>query len=475
MILNETTHGGNSVSAIYGSETEFGYRLIGEAEDISDINSGISLHHASYIGKSLCGQYYEHFGLTENGGRIYPDQNAQLEVATPECRGLHELIKYELAAEEIAKNALIFYVKQGALQGFQLNKRSCDHDNNFWGAHENCSNSQLLDLHKYDIVKLDNLRAAHQASRFIYTGEGGFTYNHDTDQLNFAISPRTAHSQYLFGPARMVHPLVCTDYSKSLNNNGVYGVTRLQNVTAANVSPWAIAVKNGMNSVLIKLVNGFADGDSIILRNPDKVAIDFASKNEINNRRNFAVDASTKRYYFSARELQLFIAETALDNADVLELSKDENWVCQQVIKVCDDMAQDTKKVEDRVDWVARLEYLKKRGYDMQPTEADSEFAHLDFTWDTICVTDTERAIENISGAGIKARHSGKYGWHDIEKPSIHEIQQAVITPPETRAAERISLAQSGIDINDWDSSKGYDLPNPYGSNLKNDQLQELR
>ena len=251
-MLSEVTAKNSPIEpCIHGSETEFA--ATASRPDNTIVDMGTLLEHNQKLSRVTFGKdswlnqgapFSAWWSLTPSGGRLYPDMS-HLEVATPETFGIYDLVLQELVAEKIALMALNGYACSGDIISFQLNKRSGDQLGHFFGAHENISNKKRT----FDRPMLANgiplsiraLAVAHHLTRTLYTGEGGFGL--EDEKLQYMLSPRVRYSVSDFS-TRLNHPLVGS-------SDDLIHAKRRQVVGAANVSPWAIAVKHGMNGVLL--------------------------------------------------------------------------------------------------------------------------------------------------------------------------------------------------------------------------------
>jgi len=457
MVLSELTAETGPHPFIYGSETELAinvldtrYPDIASLFDNYPICGALTLALADNIPS-------DESDFISNGGRLYLD-GEHLEVSTPECYGLYQLVTYELAMEQIAVRGLSRLVEDGWLNGFQINKRSSDHEGNRWGAHENCSNNWAVDYDNTAYQKrLNDARLTHQLTRVIYSGEGGLMPNTGNDRLHYAISPRVAGTDGSMSVQTLAYPTVCSDYKLSSATGG-----RLQNCAGANVSPWAIAVKHGMNAVLSMLAD--QQIESIPMLSDPDMAKYFIAGSSMKGLKYSLED--TDGMIWRPTDVQRHIAMVALND---LDLANDEIWACQEVISACDTLDTDPHACADRIDWIKRLQYLSGKHLPriaFTPNK-NLQVQHADFAWDTLAISDESEGIKQLPGVGVKARALG-WGWHNIEQASQAEIQEATYTPPNTRAAERVKLLRQGCEEVDYNGNDDYPLPNPYGGNLKN-------
>lgn len=456
---------------LYGSETEFGkrfhsiqdsHRSSGEidemvAQRVEDACEGVKNELWEKAGLEPGKSYF-----APNGGRIYRDYNAHFEVTTPECSGLYELLIYELAAERIAMRGLRILAENEVLKSYTLNKRSSDQRCSTWGAHENITNEKWeVDYSDDDYqLRLKPIRYAHQLTRNIYTGEGGLMMGATFNELRFVMSPRMAGCRVPAGTYTTEEPpVVYNGYKPGEETHG-----RMQNMGAANISPWAIAVKHGMNAVVSVLARSDyidigKDIPFIALKNDDRYMKynQAIAGNELDSLGVEIRDSQGRKWWPTV--LQRHLAMLALESCSE-EMSPDEVWTCNQVVEVCDQLERDPAGAANRVDWLARRQYLLEKG--MPDTAFDyrdeAQYADLDFAWDTLAHTDTKIDKWDIQGKAILARNKGNYGWHNVEIPIDSEISRAMYTPPAGRATERVERVIYELETNGHSTLNSWDF-----------------
>lgn len=408
MILNEET--GSNPKILYGFSNEYGHYLLDDNyTGLGELSEADKRSFSSRVQNPNADDCIEtsgskQSGVAPNGSNIYISWHDNLALTSPYCSSLFEIIMREVAAEQQLADLFQGYVNDGLLNGFQLQKQSTDSAGNCWGALEICQTPEMQRLSKHGREILKALRMSHQLTRVIYTGEGGFIPA--AEGLRYVISPRLALTSTDLASQRTLYPILY-----SVDHQETKGV--LQNCGAANISPWAIAVKHGMNSILPKLAT-VRDFTPPIVHNV------FAVKDQIAGAYQYdPTIVIDHKHKLNAADIQRKIAQEAQKNCD---LTEEEIWVAEQVIEVCDALESDPEAVENRVDHTARRLYLEARGLTAQP--APTRLADLSYAWSTICITDRSRRVEGLAGKAIKDRNTGSYGWHNIEQPTTSEVRQ---------------------------------------------------
>ena len=134
-------------SRIFGTESEYALFL---ASGASLLHCPRQEEHYVNLQKALTNLLMEALSQTnllrageflENGGRFYIDRGGHPEYATPECRGVRDLLCYEKAGDRLlqrlvglAQDLLRESGQTGRLRVFKNNVDSCGHS---YGAHEN--------------------------------------------------------------------------------------------------------------------------------------------------------------------------------------------------------------------------------------------------------------------------------------------------------------------------------------------------
>lgn len=165
---------------LFGIETEY---AISSYLNESDLNQGLlqlareQLDHLPDAGGGL---------FLGNGSRFYIDCGHP-ELATPECTGPSEVVRYVLAGERILSRLVGEFLAADRFVGeVSLWKSNVDYSGTWatWGCHESY-------LHRMNPADLAAQIIPHLVSRIIYTGAGGFDSH--SPGVRFLLSPRVPH------------------------------------------------------------------------------------------------------------------------------------------------------------------------------------------------------------------------------------------------------------------------------------------
>jgi proteasome accessory factor A len=426
----------------FGSEIEFGLHAESPEGDVlttSSIDDDVPNSNAQIAEtwKVLAPEILEplgvdinNYGFTSQGGRIYFDQNWSFEVATPEVSNVFDLVKYELASEDIAFKALKSMQRNGLVGMFMLNKRSTDLNRNGWGYHENIS---ISDDSYSDRETL--FMASHNVTRSFYAGAGGLIKNENGAQ--FYVSPRLDISSVVSSSVRVnPKPLFCDRFDVDVES------FRMQQVAnEATSSPWAIAVRHAMNEVAVEFVETGGRIDDLIIEDPIKagriVNNDLTVSSPI-------VLKSGKTILPTEWQRKLAIRSLEIDR-ETGRLSQGAKWAIGEVLDVADLVDENPYLASDRIEWVARLKYLRSIQalipFDSSVQDKQSELFRHDFIWDSV-----------KNGVAARKRDIEGWGWVNMPRPSRKEMRLATVNPPnDTRANIRGAFVTRDPDrVIDW-------------------------
>ena len=455
-----------SAQRVYGSEVEYSYTQRGVEAGCSALTTVASLipRKMPHIGDFL-----------GNGGRLYKDLDL-VEYATPECLSLDELVIHELAGENFALQAF------GGIEEIQtVHKRAIDTVGKFtYGAHENYSTT--LDV--WSSANPDRLRriqklATHFATRTIYTGAGYFS-----PEGVYHLGQKTSRVQSLSGiETTRFKPLV------NLRNepHDGSGSTKRLHVTSgdANISPWAIRMKFGTTSLVLRLLEHELDwiGQNWLLKKPLEVAVNVAGG--VDNLK--AVYEINDGSYASAISIQRSLFNKCLAMAEIIAIPDHEREVLNEWGRVLDALDQYiTVGVEDpllmQIDWYARLKVVKngldrsRSNFPRDRKKHERDRKKYEIGYDML-----------PNGAGFGLRRKGRV--FSAHTPTDQQVEDALAEPPEGRAKLRGRLVTSAFEDPDhyyvssvnWGqlSVNGRRVPLPLDGNYSDDvvdqYLQDLR
>ena len=402
------------VPRFYGSETEYSYTV--------DIGSFANINPARYPKVAHFGQYLE------NGGRIYKDAGDVLEYATPECKKLEELVVHEIAGEQLVWEAY----GDSDTRINTLHKRSLspvhgrkDVDVKSFGAHENYSTTVDIREAGAGSYRRDVL-ASHFATRTVFIGAG------KSMKDSFAIGQKMLDLTQVEGHG--------TTASKALVNvrdephSGCDGKSLLKrlHVTSgdANISPWAIRMKFGTTSLVLRLLEeeNLSNLEDIRLHNPLTSAKKVA--------RSIDGMASPLLLTSGKTATALNIQEIFIEKVEALSRNHELPAEEVEVLKEWKGTVNALRKYQEtgesqpemnQIDWYAKKRIIemkneKNRGISVYQRES------YDLLYDAI-----------PQGYGVKLRDRTFSTFMPDEK----QVEQAKTTPPEGRAKLRGRFAKA--------------------------------
>jgi proteasome accessory factor A len=318
-----------------GSEIEFGYR--------KSKNRGSSIVSFNSYPKDI--GHIGHFQT--NGSKMYVDLNL-IEYATPECRTLAELVEHEIAGEELASEAY-----GGEI--ISLHKRSISPElNNSTGAHENYSTT--IDVANNQDPIITYSLATHLATRTVFTGAG--------KNKKDSISPGQKMMEIYHFRGRgssSDKALINTKMEHHTENGSLY--KRLHVICGdANISPWAIYMKFGTTSLVLRLLEEKEDLNGLILKNPLGSARDIADSIEAMNIPREIFNSKKK---FTALDIQESMAEKAQALSERIELPREEAGLIKEWFGIIHALKRyistgDPQPEMKQLDWYTKIELIKK-------------------------------------------------------------------------------------------------------------------
>lgn len=398
----------------YGSEVEYGFTQKGVDPGSSALTTVATLipptmpHVGDFLG---------------NGGRLYKDLDL-VEYATPECMSLDELVLHELVGEQLALQAF-----EEVEEVKTVHKRAIDTVGKFtYGAHENYSTTlDIWSSTNTERYRKIQMLATHFATRTIFTGAGYFT-----PKGVYNIGQKTSHVHSLSGTeTTRFKPLV------NLRNepHDGSGASRRLHVTSgdANISPWAIRMKFGTTSLLLRLLEHELESSrDWILAKPLEVAVDVAGSVD----KLKAVYKTSADNYASAIDIQRVLFNQCSAMAEVLPIPDDEREVLNEWGKVLDALDKYIAVgVEDlllmQIDWYARLKVVNS-GLDRSRSSSTRDKKKYEIGYDML-----------PNGAGFGLRRKGRV--FSAHTPTDAQIEKARSEPPEGRAKLRGQLISAAF------------------------------
>ena len=377
-------------------------------------------------------------GFLFNGGRMYIDMG-HVEYATPECRGLFDLVAADRAGELMVQRALD---QLGLADDASFFKNNIDH---YTGATFGCHENYLV---RRDVPFAQVLLPAilpFFVSRQIYAGSGRvgchtdiFEYGGGGEdrEVPYQISQRADHIVTEIYQWIQFSRAIINTRDEPLADWGLYRRLHLL-VGDSNMSEYATALKVGTTALMLELLEERIVPDVKLL---DPVQAIREISRDLEYR--WEVQLEDGRYT-TASEIQyqyLELAERYLRGLD-----SEADWVLDEWRLVLDALVHDPMALVDRVDWVTKKWLL----------ESFMEAEQLD--WQDTWVQSLDLEYHNLNpGRGL---------YFDLREQGIvrkvvsdEMVNRAIVTPPQdTRARARSAVMRELTDhkaryVIDWDS-----------------------
>ena len=376
-------------------------------------------------------------GFLFNGGRVYIDMG-HVEYATPECRGLFDLVASDRAGEVIMQRALD---QLGLAEEAGFFKNNIDH---YTGATFGCHENYLV---RRDVPFSQVLLPAilpFFVSRQIYAGAGRvgchtdiFEYGSGEEgEVPYQISQRADHIVTEIYQWIQFSRAIINTRDEPLADWGLYRRLHLL-VGDSNMSEYATALKVGTTALMLELLE-----ERIV---PEVKMLDpVQAIRDISRDMTFRWEVQLEDgRYTTALEVQrryLQLAETYLRGKD-----PEGDWVLDEWRFVLDALACDPMALMDRIDWVTKKWLLETF------MEAEGK------DWDDPWIQSLDLEYHNLNPA------RGLY--HDLRQRGVllavvddEQVNQAIVKPPadtRARARSKVMRALSGHKaryVIDWDS-----------------------
>lgn len=367
-----------------------------------------------------------------NGARFYVD-HAHPEFSAPEVLNPRDITKWDLAGEQIMKIAVALDAKDFPDDKIRVFKNNVDNKGSSYGTHENYQMKRTTDFSKI-VTGL----TPHFITRQIYCGAGRIGIGQKSEEIGYQISQRADYIEAHVGlETTMKRPIINTRDEPHADPK----ISRRLHVIIgdANMSDFSNILKVGSTSLIISMIeNGFLDFDEVNLQNPVGVVKDISHDLDLKK-----VYVTTNGKEFSAIDVQEWYLEKSK-----LYLSQhgyDDN--SRQVIDFWEQaiagLRNKKEDLADRIDWIAKLNLIKKYQEKNELTIEDDLIKSLDFKYSEITSDD---GIAQV----LKRNRLLK------EYVNSMEVQIAISEPPtDTRAwfrGKTVSKFPKSIAAASWDS-----------------------
>lgn len=412
---------------ITGTEMEWavltrrGSKEIFELATAHDVSKAIS-HKDSWL-KSA-----DSTGMLSNGGRYYGDVGQHPEYATPENTSFMGTVVSEFAGEDVVYDSFLNAQDAGVFHDFILNKRVVDDKLNTWGYHISLSaDASQVPITEKALAPL----GVHLATMNIYTGAGAVIPTEQGAIFTTAQKVLNLNTDFYSSSHGTTQPLLSLR-NESLADVSLYSRVHVTSLDA-NMSPWATWMKLGTTSIVLRMMeHEYLRSAKYFKNNMYNVAQHVAYDTSLNRTVELA-DGSTIRPIDIQGELVRLAEKLAKSEG----LSTEEHLVLAEWKRVLSDLEADPDQTGDRVEWVARRNFLRKYMARKALRLSDQPIFKLDRSWSHIGPdTIGERMREKV--------------WAEW-MPANESIDDAYFDPPTTtRALGRASLIQKYAESLDY-------------------------
>lgn len=430
---------------IYGIETEFG--CMPPDSDVFLSPDFISVETKDTVFREGLGMFDIHYrgrdeppgngGFLFNGGRLYIDMG-HVEYATPECRGLFDLVASDRAGEVILQRAL---QQLGRADDAAFFKNNIDHHTGAtFGCHENY-------LVRRDVPFSQVLLPAilpFFVTRQIYAGSGRvgchtdiFEYGSDDEgEVAYQISQRADHIVTEIYQWIQFSRAIINTRDEPLADWGLYRRLHLL-VGDSNMSEYATALKVGTTALMLELLEERIVPD-VKLLDPVRAIRDISR--DLTCTGGVQLEDGSFTTALEIQRQYLRLAETYLRGKD-----PEGDWVLDEWCLVLDALTHDPMALVDRIDWVTKKWLLE--------TFIEAEGLEWNDPW----IQSLDLEYHNLNperGLYQDLRRRGIVRVVVDEK----QIDEAIVKPPaDTRAKARSTVmralaGQKSRYVIDWDS-----------------------
>lgn len=364
-----------------------------------------------------------------NGARFYMDVGNHPEYATPEDSYFLGTAANEMAGERIM---LASTRKENrpddehllSLPEYGLHKRLIDDNRNTWGNHENyCASAEVRPPSGDKVLAQKKLAllGIHMATRNIFFGAGVLLPN---GQYMLSQKSLAIHKDFDIGTTGASKPLVNLRDEPHAETSKFFRVHVISG--DANMSPWAMRMKLGTTSLVLRLIEAGIEIPSLQPAKPLDLMARHVS-NDISLENHYPMESGRA---LSAVEIQQRLVHEVGRLATRVSLPEEELWTLEEWQRACYDIQHNPDGLTDRADWAAKFALLcgirDRRGLSW----SSPELRGLDRHWDRL----------DIRGAGIAFRESTFSEWMPPEELIVDRMTQP---PTYTRARLRGKFIQA--------------------------------
>jgi len=290
-----------------------------------------------------------------NGGRLYVDQGAKIELAQPECSSPEEVVRYILAGERLLSATIDELARTDGPGRVNATLHRCNVDyvsNQTWGCHEN----YLIKRTDSDVMA--TYLIPHLVSRIIYTGEGG--WRPFSCGLEFSLSPRAGFFNQVMGSESTHDRPIFHTKDESLCGSG----QRLHVICGANLcSHLATYLKLGTTALIATLIsNGVSVAQGMRLLDPLEAIRTFAASPDGRVEAELVTGGTA-----SAIDIQKSYLEFVERYADASFMPPWTMGVCRVWRSILERLESGPEAVSTTLDWAIKMhlyeDYLTDHGF----------------------------------------------------------------------------------------------------------------
>lgn len=412
-------------------------RIIGTETEYSHLANDAALKKMG-VAPSLNDQF------KPNGARLYKDVADIVEYATPECLGPREAVLYERAGEvavwQLDKSEVH---KRLIAAGAQTITRPLPRTA---GHHENYASLRFIDDEEVTIEQVAAAMVAHCTSRIAFNG-AGLVATSTSGKHFFSIG------QKVWGIGQVTHSGT-TNATKPIFNTKDEPHSRVSEYRRVHVVPgdanmcdYASWLTLATTSLVLRLVEAGEDLSHLVPVRPIVAMRDWS----INPLSSYRTESGSS---MNALDVQESVATLVEKLGEDVELPEDEVEAIHEWRTTCDQLRNNPDELIGKVDWVTKRELIRRKlGTDIITPDTLGAAISIDLAYDNLDTGYAERLRRN---GGI------------VTFFTQHEIERAMVTPPNTRAKQRSDLVEelkpekvnwAGVQKN----GKLYQLDDPYG------------
>lgn len=381
-------------------------------------------------------------------GSVWPPKDHRIELATPECATISDLAIYTRVAErilEIGSRALLERNPNSEIDGIRIQKRVVDSVGNTWGCHDNYGYDKRV-LKEFEET-LGRYVGMFAASRVLIVGAGHYTEDgYEFSQKLGDVKKDKAYGSY--GRHYRIAPYI-SDEDKA---------ARIEvSSSDPNISDWATKIRVGSMALLFAAVftdkvKGFQNffDDESYSRNVEAYG---AERNGLHyNQEKGTIELN--RQQTRSLATQRAVAETFLgDVVDLVGAPRELKHIAEEIIRFCDDLQAVSRGqssitcLADRSDWAARVLSIEGKVQKANPGTPEEEMMvrkTADVNYDGVFLQRTpEGEVITDYGYGYRLRGRNKF----LGAIPENTIEKHLSMPPNTRAAARAALLESGYEV----------------------------